>query len=351
MRDLFEKHILTIVASLGLTASIVAISIAIFGCKNGNSISWIIWVLIPLVLVGFVWFLVLRKFIEQSVGRLFDFLIPFLVIGFAFWYFFAEKLFEYNPNITNDVHILINPGGIFAMLMGLVTVIGIFLAYREVINLNYTYITSYDQLIIKLIEFVKKTKNEIKVVSFFPLFGYWQVNEKKREELKKAMIEKKDKIKFTCVNEDEHLKMLIRIAGKGTYKYDKVNTDNFEITEQRILKFQKESYEFLSQFVCKRKLPYNKMPGYYIFVNKEKAFIVTPIRLPNLSEMEITEEDMNNNEKLAKFVNSHLNKMLSTNKNGSGEREAMVETLGFETRDKSIIAMLDELADMYYEMP
>lgn len=247
--------------------------------------------------------------------------------GFFFYYF------------TN------NTGGIFATLMGLATILGIYIAILQ-IREQKSIITTYSQLMDNIIKLIKES-NEIKIVSFFVLPGYWQViNPEKRKNFKKAIRNATDKIKFVCISEKENLSILVDVAKKGTPVLAS-KTKNEK--KKEIIQLQRDCESIISGLNshdnCRTK-KWEDLPCYFFIVTEKRAIIVTPVGLPvidkNLAEYIQKNYDKNNG--VDYFINndSHIDNLLENNNSVANEKQepAKVNTLGFETTDSRIIDML-----------
>ena len=241
-----------------------------------------------------------------------------------------------------------NTGGIFTILIGLVTVFGIYLAIIQ-IREQKSIITTYSQLMDNLTALLNdKNSKEIKIVSHFILPGFWQVaDDTKRKNFYDAVKTHTNKIKITCINREEHLSTLIDMAKKGIPPAFKK-----AITKNDIIDFQEKCEGLLAQINMndKKRLSHSKIPHYFFFVSNKRAIIITPVGLPIPNN-----ETLNDIKSIGyssiidnKDDNEYIDKSLSKSIPVKSE-ETKVHTLGFATADQNIIDMLWELYDKISE--
>jgi len=238
-----------------------------------------------------------------------------------------------------------NTGGIFTILIGLATMLGIYIAYMQ-IKEQKSIITTYSQLMDNLTELLNdKNSGEIRIVSHFILPGFWQVADTtKRNNFYSAFKTHTEKIKITCITREEHLSILIDMANRGIPPaFIK------PMTKKEIISFQKQCEGLLDQIndENKKRLSYLEMPHYFFFVSNKRAIIITPIGLPNpnkrISDF-IKKDENNDNYNVIiedKDTDKNIDKYLSPAQVRS--EEAKVHTLGFATADHNIIEMLKTL--------
>ena len=240
-------------------------------------------------------------------------------------------------------------GGIFAFLMGLITLGGVTLALIQ-IREQKSIITSYPQLLENLKELIENTdaSDAIKIVSFFVVPGYFQIQNKEKAEdllkfIKKAGVDKK--IKPICLNSKDHLSMMIELGEKRTPQHT---------TPNDIIKYQADCEGIITESKGV-KLPYKFLPHYYFFVNDKKAIIVTPVGLPSMNE-EIYNDVIQEGKYESIMFNkqdNYIKNRLDNARNDANNKEiniAKVTTFGFETSDKRIIEQLKDEYDKYYKL-
>ncbi|MDR1005320.1 MAG: hypothetical protein LBL74_00450 [Bacteroidales bacterium] len=267
----------------------------------------------------------------------------------------AAVLMEYCPgngSYNLGENFLINLGGLFAIFLGIVTVLGTFLALKSIVE-QEQIITSYSQLYKHVTELLNNVKSddEIKIVSYFILPGYWQVTNKRRRKKFKEALEKvidQSNVKVISLNKKEHLSVLIDMVNKGTpmYPITENNRSNYEEKAQYVNAFQKECYNLLNKANDNfRPLCWNQLPGYFFIITDQKAIIVTPVGLPEIKP-EIVDK-ISDTMNIQTTVIQTLDTVDMRGNRNTGKRT--VETLGFETSDPHVIDELNEIFDKLYD--
>jgi len=294
------------------------------------------------IVASFIW---KRRFRSTAIMIL-PIMVSLLIFTSIFWHLYR--------GFAIGKHFFIDPGGLFTIIIGIATVIGVYLAIKDIDSLKYKEITSYPQFMENLINLINDSSGEIRFVSYFVLPGYFQVRKEQGDRLKNEIYSARDRVKIVCINTIEHLSFLIDISIKGTNKFPPVPTTNITLAAQRIEEMQRiTEHELLSHFNHKpARLSWHEMPNYYFFVTNERAIIVTPVGLPKLNAKinkgmrNSIVSKMNDKKNVIKSLESLINKTLT---DGSIKKEsAKIDTLGFETTDQNIIDMLWKEFDKYY---
>jgi hypothetical protein len=304
------------------------------------------------------------------------------------------NLFIQYPERINGVlkSLLTNPGGYFAFITGVFTLIGTIIAIQSIVEMKRT-ITSYPQLLDRLAELIENTDDSdegVMIVSYFVLPGFWQdTSERRRKRLMNALKLRNRKIQAICLNDIEHMQMLLTIA---ELKNNTSDTSDI-ITSEEICRFQEKSMRVLHNYSGSKyfdaneetvkddkkfndyrcvpvTLSWEDMPPYYFFVSDHRAIIVTPVGLPRpVGEFkEKAKESSNlindiifrksgadtNSEVLEALINELIPQNIEkkTIKQKSAQDAAQdaargsggnVDTLGFETTDRLIIHNLQKI--------
>ena len=339
---------------------ITFLSLKLLSLYNGTSgkmviIPHIFWILTIILVFSFLWLAFFRRKVILSESEVPKKAIDYGVVLFLL--FFVSILFVRNYEIE---FLSNNVGGLFIILMGVITVIGFYLAIKSIVDMKQT-ITSYPQLVNSLIDLIEKPTKEIRIVSYFVLPGYWQVGKILRKQLKDELFKKRDKIKIACINESEHLNFLIDIAIKGTNEFPEVTEKNIEDVSKRIMDFQimceKDLLSHFTKNAADRR-SWQELPNFYFFVTDERAIIVTPVGLPKLNgsidknKVDLIINQMNNNPRNNQNIINSLKELIKDTLNQSNNNiSAKVYSLGFETNDPFIINMLWEEFNKYYTIP
>ena len=332
--------------------------LSFYNGENGKMVIMphIFWILIIILLFSFLWLVFFRRKVILSEldvpKKAIDYGVVLSLLVFVSFLF----VHYYQIEFLSD-----NIGGLFIILMGVITVIGVYLAIKSIVDMKQT-ITSYPQLVNSLIDLIEKPTKEIRIVSYFVLPGYWQVGKILRKQLKDELFKKRDKIKIACINESEHLNLLIDIAIKGTNEFPEVTEKNIEDVSKRIMNFQTMcEKDLLSHFTknAPDRRSWQELPNFYFFVTDERAIIVTPVGLPKLNDnidrdrINLIVNQMNQNPKNNQDIINSLKVLINDTLNQSSNNNisAKVFSLGFETNDPFIINMLWEEFNKYYTIP
>ena len=283
----------------------------------------------------------MRQFLKQHKKGIFWGIIAVSVLGLVSLVLYDHFHSNFDPNNHQlyEHFFLDSIGGVFTFLIGLFTIVGVYLALIQ-IREQKSIITNYPQLLENLLKFIGESKEEIKIVSFFILPGYWQEDDNdKRELLYHTFDQKKEKIEIITINKEEHFSILIDVAQKGVPAFKKES----DVTPKVITDFQNKCELLLSNTKERYKLEYAKMPHYYFFVSRKRAIIVTPFGLPDLNN-EIFRDVNSDYDKILGKTNPYIKNYLNNHKPiiKDKEKEAKVNTLGFETTDRKTIEILSE---------
>jgi hypothetical protein len=268
------------------------------------------------------------------------------------------------------VALLTNPGGLFALITGTGTLVGTYIAVQSILEMKHT-ITSYPQLLDRLTDLVDNADSSVKAVVVSPLPGWWQVGS---EALKNGFIKAVERcdrrIEIICLDQADHMDLLLTIASRGTDQYP-------EIDENKVGDFQRECDRLLRRYagtdqypseemrnahgklnacvVAPVRVPYSSMHYFYFFVSEHKAIIVTPVGLPRNNKYikrkacEHIIDNLNSipaDKKVIPYETLELIKReISSLKLKGKEPRSTVETLGFETSDHHIIERLQREFD------
>ena len=298
-------------------------------------------------------------------------ILPWLFFSFIFLIsiFITFDFLAGPPAYYHDVFVMLlsNSGGLFALVAGMFTLMGTYIAIQSIIEMKHT-ITSYPQLLERvtaLIEKASDTTEGVRIISYSPLSGFWQVkSDNLKKNFEKKLANKKRKIRIICLEEKDHLKLLLTIARKRYGLKDEISADT-------LLDFQIQCNSLLHGFeskpdACRTKptrLSWNDMPPYYFFVSDYRSIVVTPVGLPNEEEfigdhriIENIDQYLNANKYgvteshrsvFSDLIKEQIKPSLDDPKNSQVQLDvgAHVETLGFETTDRSIIQKLQHIFD------
>ncbi len=239
-------------------------------------------------------------------------------------------------------NVALNPGGIFALVTGVATLVGTVVAIQAILEVRQT-ITSFPQLMSRLTAMIKEDSTadgEILFLAYTPLTGAWNADRKFAEKLKKALCDHTKYVKLACLepgagkDHERFLNLFLKREARSRYPLSGPGTIDETVIHDYVRKCD-EVFGVLEQKAPNEETGYHKhkdfkgalipladkqMPGYYFFVSSKRAIIVVPVGMPTISHP-----------------------------NTSRDRVVHVETLGFETTDSRIISALRQEFDRYTE--
>lgn len=235
-----------------------------------------------------------------------------------------------------------DPGGIFVVFMGVLTVVGFAVTLQSLWEIRST-IKSFPDLNDRLCKMFDTTKDgeTVHMVCYTPSLGFIALEKNEfnrffdRINGTKAG---KARVEMICLRKPDlnewHELFIGRKTGRGEGKVSpelaEKATEKAEITVGHLLlenSFSGTDSEKKETRSPVKRLPFDFMPGYYFFYNGQRAIIVAPLNLP--------------------FPKG------APNLNQIGQRPSgpTVHMIGFETSDQGIIHDLSELYDSYRSLP
>lgn len=276
------------------------------------------------------------------------------------------------PSALNNI--VTNPGGFFVFITGVFTLMGSIIAVQTIQEMKQV-IVSYQHMLERATELINNSSDpdeEIKMVCYTPLPGWWQVESQVvKKAFYKALLREDRKINLICLTNTEHIRLLLTIAKirnvKETWIKVSNNGKNDVVHNNRtknaddILDFHSDLSHSILTHLTKhgsyKQLEWKFMPTYYFIVNSNKAIIVTPVGLP-IIDSKISEvlcnkihdykkpTDFTKNKSHQDFlteINSEINKPTEEiiTANNLNFHTKKVNTYGFETNDHRIIESLN----------
>lgn len=252
------------------------------------------------------------------------------------------------------VHIEENPGGLFALMTGLPTLYGLALAVEQLWEIRRA-IRSFSELIDRVSVLAKgaTSQNPLRIVAYTPSIGYLAQPPDEWNRFMEAIEHKSDGkpiAQIVCLKRDElddwHKLFIGRTTLRGEIKPDLPESaattsqsaavisqppaspnqptrpkDATDAGEYLVTRLQKDTNNRDCDNVCR--LPFNCLPGYYLFFTKRRAIIVVPLFLPLL---------------LPAKLQSHNAKL------------PPVQMIGFETTDRAYIKDFEVMFQRYFEL-
>lgn len=226
--------------------------------------------------------------------------------------------------ITKDSPIkaaLENPGGLFALLTGVATLVGTYFAVHSILEMKHS-ISSFPQLVDRvtnLINCAEKSPHGVLFFSYSIQPGAWNVDPDTKKDLYDAITNQKVKIEAIVLDEDSHNELLSKFVDKTSIAIGPITNpikskfadeceDLICCIEGAACKCDSKKPEFTGKVHRKK---YHQMPGFYFFVSSDRAIFAITVEMPRID---------NPDPEIAEIVN--------------------VEALGFETSDRRIIQIL-----------
>jgi hypothetical protein len=231
-----------------------------------------------------------------------------------------------------------DPGGIFAVFMGFLTVAGFAFTLHDLRQIRRT-ITSFPDLIDRLCNMLDKDSNNepAQIVCYTPSLGFIALSESDFERFSQSIRTpkgRKPRAEMICLHEKDleewHQLFVDRETRRGKVSPELATgaTDaakeiiealNISVKERE---GQKQRIREKGKIAVKR-LPFDFMPGYYVFISRTRAIVVAPLNLP-----------------FPKGAPKDKQQSLPT-----------VHMIGFETNDRGIINDLQNLYHSYRTLP
>lgn len=180
-----------------------------------------------------------------------------------------------------------DPGGIFAIVIGVATVFGLYYTWQSLREIKRT-ISSFSDLIDRLCEMAKYATPDtpLKILAYTPAIGFLSQPINDWNRLRNALDQKPSGRSITeiiCLREQD-LDIWHKLFEERTTLRGKVNramTDEATSAANLLLEHLSEtSVAHVKEEGIVHRLPWRYMPGFYLFFIRERAIIVTPLFLP-----------------------------------------------------------------------
>jgi len=213
-----------------------------------------------------------------------------------------------------------NPGGLFAIVSGVATFIGVYITLQSIHELRQT-ISSFPELVDRVCDLIDSTRvntpsnDYIRFMAFTPFIGSLSLPERETNRLRSKLVAEAAKVEIVCLDKKDlqafHQLFLGRITDRG------------KISQEIIDQVYKDTETILDTWNGtkrpKRKSQ-DRLPGYYLFANSRRAILAMPFFMPLPSD----------------FLNQTVIQSLPP-----------VQMFGFETGDSGIIQSVHRMLDLY----
>jgi hypothetical protein len=216
-------------------------------------------------------------------------MIVFLLVISAILAFSTIAVFHlYDPDrkVAFIFHVLDNPGGAFAIVMGVCTLAGVFFTLQAVVE-SQRMITTFPQLLQRLCELIRQAKGKdeyIRYLCYTPLTGVWAAP-KESDDLRELIQSPKYKFSMVILRENDLKRWFERfqdrVTAAGEIKGDTISEKVAEAEALvQMLKNLSKRTDVKDPKIEPKRLTYEQMPGFYFFCNDRRAIIVSPVFLP-----------------------------------------------------------------------
>jgi len=233
----------------------------------------------------------------------------------------------YDPERNRPLwfHVIDNPGGVFAFLMGVATLAGVYLTMQSILE-SERMITTFPQLLERLCELIDHTDQEtdyVRYLCYTPLTGVWATRKELWERFQTLMVGTtrcKSVVTLECSDLE---RWFTRFSGRSTVG-GKINADRIRLAveqaEKAIASLDLHARQEGNDRLLPVRLRYEQMPGFYFFSNDQRAIIVSPMFLP-LPE--------------------------GTSRDTQVEKLQSVQVVGLETTDPHVVLWVNRLHEIY----
>jgi hypothetical protein len=213
-----------------------------------------------------------------------------------------------------------NPGGLFAIISGVATFIGVYITLQSIHELRQT-ISSFPELVDRVCDLIDSTRvttpsgDFIRFMAFTPFIGSLSLPERETNKLRSKLVAESAKVEIICLDKEDlhafHQLFLGRITDRGKISQEIINSVCRDT--ETIL----DTWNGAKQ--PKRKSQ-DRLPGYYLFANSRRAILAMPFFMPLPSDS--------------------LNQ-------AAIQDLPPVQMFGFETGDSGIIQSVHRMFDLY----
>lgn len=183
-----------------------------------------------------------------------------------------------------------NPPIVFSLVLGYLTFLGIYANYVT-LHEQKTIITSFPQLIKRLILLIENAKGTVHIFAYTPAIGYLALEKSYWKNLRQAIenkvgVNEVGPFKMICLPETELAKWHLAFKGRKTPRGKPSN--GYALTEDHCNQATKAASDIITE-ICEssvtseevvKRHPFDKMPSYYVFFSEDRAISISPLALP-----------------------------------------------------------------------
>lgn len=272
-----------------------------------------------------------------------------LAVAVLFFVLSAELTTPLHPDATGFLGVLQHdPGGLFAIFMGLLTVVGFALTLQSLAEIRRT-ITSFSDLIFRLNRMLSRAQEGevVRMLCYTPSLGYIALDDREfssfSAKLKEPLPNDRPRAEMICLNKQALEDWHRLFVGRRTRRKNVDRVDDHPVGSSGIKTLGQVSGAVAAAATDRgngivkalrdraedpegavKRLPLEFMPGYYFFFSEDRAIVVAPLYLP-----------------FGKGAPKSIQKGLPP----------VADMIGFETNDRGMIGDLRLLYDVYHHLP
>jgi hypothetical protein len=174
-----------------------------------------------------------------------------------------------------------NPGGIFTIVCGFLTLWGVWLTVESLIDIKQT-IHTFRDMIERVCELIKTTESNdrVKIVAYTPTTGCFAVQEPVWNKLWALLQSPEYSIDMVCLSMED-IKIWYQNYLSEINNQSKID-QMLQETDVIFKSFENLKSVDLKKLRTLKTRKWEQLPGFYIFCNRKKAIITTPFFMPNI---------------------------------------------------------------------
>ena len=223
--------------------------------------------------------------------------------------------FDFGTMVTRLI--LESPGGIFTLLTGLFTMAGVYITLKSLLEMRQT-ITSFSQFASRVRWMIENTEedDQIRCLTYTPAMGSLALPKAEWDRLYSSLQSAHIKIEMICLAREELPRFHSLFLGR--------RTDRNIVSQEMVEEANKKSEILLNAFESVGVPPSfrteTRLPGYYMFANRNRALVAAPFFMPVPAHA---------------LTPDQIQKLPS------------VQMFGFETSDAAVVSTIHRMLDLY----
>jgi hypothetical protein len=223
--------------------------------------------------------------------------------------------FDFGTMVTTLI--LESPGGIFTLLTGLFTMAGVYITLKSLLEMRQT-ITSFSQFASRVRWMIENTEedDQIRCLTYTPAMGSLALPKAEWDRLYSSLQSAHVKIEMVCLAREELPRFHSLFLGR--------RTDRNIVSQGMVEEANKKAEILLNAFESVGIPPSfrteTRLPGYYMFTNRNRAIVAAPFFMPVPAHA---------------LTPDQIQKLPS------------VQMFGFETSDATVVSAIHRMLDLY----